>query len=162
MTVIDLIALAIVALSCLLGLMRGFVREAVSLAGWLLAFYAAKTLSPSLADSVPGIDNPSLRYAIALVLVFVTVLLLASLVAIVLRGIVKQAGLGAYDKAVGLLFGAMRALLVLVSLTVVAGLTALPKTEAWRGSWSHDRLESAVSKIAPWLPQDLAALVQFH
>lgn len=162
MTVIDLIALAIVALSCLLGLMRGFVREAVSLSGWLLAFYAAKTLSPSLADSLPGIDNPSLRYAVALVLVFVTVLLLASIVSIVLRGIVKQAGLAAHDKAVGLLFGIARALLVLVSLTIVAGLTALPKTVAWQESWSHGWLESAAGKIGPWLPQDLAALVQFH
>lgn len=162
MTVIDLIALAIIALSCVLGLMRGFVREAMSLAGWLLAFYGARTFAPEVGAVLPGIESASLRYAAALVLIFVTVLLAVSLASMLLRGMVNLAGLGAYDKAVGVVFGLARALLVLLLLTVVAGLSALPKTQAWQGSWSHTWLESAVLYLKPWLPQDLAALIQFH
>jgi membrane protein required for colicin V production len=162
MTVIDLIALAIVALSCVLGLMRGFVREAMSLAGWLLAFYGARTFASEVGAVLPGIESAGLRYAAALVLIFVTVLLAVSLASMLLRGMVNLAGLGAYDKAVGVVFGLVRALLVLLLLTVVAGLSALPKTQAWQDSWSHAWLESAVLYLKPWLPQDLAALIQFH
>ncbi len=162
MTIVDWLVLAVGGLSCVIGLMRGFVREAMSLAGWVLAFYAAKTLAPGFSAEVPGIDNPALRYGVALVLVFVVVLLLASLASMLLRGMVNMVGLGAYDKAVGLLFGGARALVLLLSLTVVAGLTSLPKTRAWQDSWSHSWLESAVVAIKPWLPEDLAALIQFQ
>ena len=162
MTVIDLIALGIVALSCVLGLMRGFVREAMSLAGWVLAFYGARTFAPEVGAWLPGIEDASLRYATALVLIFVAVLLVTGLVSMLLRGMVKLAGLGPHDKAIGVAFGVVRAVLVLLLLGVVAGLTALPKTQAWRDSWSHGWLESAVLYLKPWLPQDLAALIQFQ
>ena len=162
MTVIDLIAVAIVALSCLLGLMRGFVREVMSLAGWLLAFYGARSFAPEVGAWLPGIEDTGLRYGIALVLIFVSVLLAVSLLSLLLRGVVKLAGLGPYDRAVGMAFGLTRAVLVLLALTVVAGLTALPKTEAWRDSMSHAWLEPGVLYLKPWLPQDLAALIQFQ
>lgn len=162
MTVIDLIALAIMALSCLLGLMRGFVREAMSLAGWLLAFYGARSLAPGVSALLPGIEDSSLRYGIALVLIFVTVLLAVSLLSLLLRSVVKLAGLGPHDRAVGVVFGLARAMLVLLALTVIAGLTALPKTEAWRNSISHAWLEPGVQYLKPWLPQEMAALIQFQ
>ncbi|MEW5891869.1 MAG: CvpA family protein [Pseudomonadota bacterium] len=162
MTVIDLIALAIVALSCVMGLMRGFVREAMSLAGWLLAFYGARSFAPEVGAWLPGIEDASLRYGAALVLIFVTVLLAASLLALLMRGMVNLAGLGAYDKMVGAAFGALRAVLILLVLSVVAGLSALPKTQAWQASWSHTWLESAVLSLKPWLPQELAVLIQFQ
>lgn len=162
MTVIDLIALAIVALSCVLGLVRGFVREAMSLAAWVLAFFGARMLAPKVAEWVPGVSDAGLRYAVALVLVFVAVLVAVNLLSLLLRGVVQLAGLVPHDRAVGVAFGMVRAILVLLALTVVAGLTALPKTQAWKESMSHVWLESGVQYLKPWLPQDLAALIQFQ
>ncbi|MDD3528473.1 MAG: CvpA family protein [Gallionellaceae bacterium] len=161
MNAIDWIALAILAGSLAMGLMRGFVREALSLAAWVAAFLAARLFSPALAPLIPGIAEAGLREAAAIVLIFVGVLILAHLLAALLANLLKWAGLGGLDRLLGMLFGTARALVVLVLLTLVAGLTALPRSEAWQASLVHGPLELAAQKIIPWLPDDLAALIRF-
>lgn len=162
MTVIDWIALGVVLISCLAGVMRGFVREAVSLAGWVLAFLAARLLAPEFAPWLPGLENEALRHAAAIVLVFVLVLLVVSLAGRVLGGMVQWAGLGGYDRFLGFVFGGARAGLILVLFSLLAGLTALPKTDGWRDSISHGWLEAAAAWVIPWLPSELAALVEYQ
>ncbi len=162
MTAVDWLAAGIVAVSCLAGLMRGFVREAASLAAWVLAFFAAKLLAPQFAPLVPGLESEPLRYAAAIVAVFVFVLVLVGLGAVALSGMVRWAGLGTYDRFFGLMFGGLRAVLVLLLLTLLAGLTSLPKTEPWRDSVSHAWFEAAAVHMKPWLPADLAALIHYQ
>ena len=161
MTSLDLIALGIFTFSAVLGLMRGLTREVLSLLSWCVAFYAAKSFAPTLAPWIPGLDAPALSHAAALVVIFVAVLIVASLFAAALCGLVKVAGMGAYDSILGGLFGAARGGLILLMLTLLAGLTALPKTPAWRASLIHNPLEQATAKLKPWLPADLAALIQY-
>lgn len=162
MSSLDLIAFGILAFSAVLGLMRGLTREVLSLLSWFLAFYAAKSFAPRLAPLIPGLDAPALSHAAALVVIFVAVLVVASLFAAAVGGLVKVAGLGPYDSVLGGVFGATRGGLVLLMLTLLAGLTALPKTQTWRSSLIHGHLEQAAVKIKPWLPADMAALIQYH
>lgn len=161
MTVIDWIALAILAASLILGLIRGFIREALSLAAWVAAFVAARLFSPALAGHIPGIAEPGLRQAAAIALIFVGVLILGQVLAHILAKLVKLIGLGGLDSLLGMLFGAARAGVVLVVLTLVAGLTALPRSEPWRHSLVHGHLEHVAAKVIPWLPKDLAAMIRF-
>lgn len=161
MTGVDLAVLGILAGSTVLGLMRGLVREAFSLAAWVLAFLGAKFLAPLLAPSLPGGDAPALQHAAALVLVFLAVLIVASLAGKLLSGLVKWAGLGAYDHMLGGLFGVLRAGVAVLGLALVAGLTALPKSQVWQQALVRGPLEQATAKIQPWLPKDLAALIRF-
>lgn len=161
MTTLDLIVLGIVAFSAFLGLMRGLTREALSLGAWILAFLLSKELAPMIAPLLPGIETPSLRHAAALVVVFVAILILASLAGAVLSGLVNLAGLTAYDRILGVLFGVLRGLIAVVGLTLLAGLTALPKTKAWHDAWLRPPLEAAAAKLQPWLPKDLAALIRY-
>ena len=161
MSSLDLIALAIFVFSAVLGLMRGLTREALSLLSWFVAFYAAKSFAPMLAPWLPSLA-PALSHAAALVLIFVAVLIAASLLAAMLGGLVKLVGLGPYDSLLGGLFGAARGSLILLMLTLLAGLTALPKTQTWQASLIHGPLERVAIKIKPWLPTDLAALIQYH
>ena len=90
------------------------------------------------------------------------VLIAASLLSAILGGLVKMVGAGAYDRILGGLFGMARAGLILLMLTLLGGLTALPKTPAWQTSLIHGYLEQAAGKLKPWLPTDLAALIQYH
>lgn len=161
MTAIDWIALAIVAGSLLLGMIRGFVREALSLAAWVAAFLAARIFAPALAAHIPGIAQEGLRQAVAIALIFIGVLVLAQVLAHLLAKLVKWAGLGGLDSMLGMLFGVARAGVLLVLLTLVAGLTAVPLSEPWRHSLVHGPLEQAAVKVIPWLPKDLAALIRF-
>lgn len=161
MTAIDWIALAILAGSLVLGVLRGFVREAFSLAAWIAAFLAARAFSPALATLIPGIEQEGLRQAAAIVVIVIGVLVAAHLSAALLSGLLKMAGLGGFDRFLGMLFGVVRAAVVMVLLTLVAGLTALPRSEAWRASLAHGPLELAANQVIPWLPKDLAALIRF-
>ncbi|MDD4880477.1 MAG: CvpA family protein [Gallionellaceae bacterium] len=160
-TAIDWIALAVLAGSLVMGLMRGFVREAFSLAAWIVAFLAARAFSPTLAGLIPGIAQEGLRQAAAIVLIVTGVLILAHLLAAMLASLLKMVGLGGLDSMLGMLFGVVRAVVVLVLLTLVAGLSALPRSEAWRASLVHGPLEIVAHKVIPWLPKDLAALIRF-
>ena len=161
MSSLDLIVLAILFGSCLLGLMRGLIKEVFSLAAWILAFLAARLLGPVLAPMLPGAANPALQYAAALVLVFVVVMVGASLLGRLLAGIVSWVGLGSLDRALGVAFGAARGVAAIIGLTLLAGLTALPKTETWKVSMTRPALEGAAKFVNPMLPRDLATLIHY-
>jgi membrane protein required for colicin V production len=106
--------------------------------------------------------EPGVRYAAAIALVFVLVLVLAGLVGMMVGGAVRLAGLGVYDRLLGGLFGVTRGLAMLVLLTLLAGLTALPRTTSWQASWAHGALEAMAVRCMPWLPDDIAVLIQFQ
>lgn len=162
MTTLDLIALVIIAGSTLAGVLRGFIREAFSLGAWVLAFFAARFLSPLAVHLIPDLGSEGPRYAAAIVLVFLVVLIGASFAGVALSGLVRLAGLGDYDKTLGAAFGLARALILLVLLAVLAGLTALPRTELWRSSLAHRPLEIAALSVKPMLPPKLGELVRFN
>jgi membrane protein required for colicin V production len=161
MTSLDWIVLAILGLSTFLGVLRGLARESLSLAAWVLAFVGARQFASFVAPALPGLDSPSLRYAVALVLLFVVILILASLASALVAKLINLAGLGFYDRVLGGFFGIVRGTLALLGLTLVAGLTAVPKTQAWQHALTRIPLEQMASKLHPWLPPDLAALIRY-
>lgn len=161
MSGLDLLVVGVLAVSSVAGLMRGLVREVFSLGAWVLAFLFAKSLAPFLAPMVPGVESEALRHFAALVLVFVVILVVASLSGAVLAGMVKWVGLGFYDKFMGMIFGALRGGVILLLLTLLAGLTALPQTRIWQDALTHESLESAARLAIPWLPSGLAEHIRY-
>ena len=93
-TVFDYAVLLIVGASVLLSVMRGFVREVLALAAWLIAFVAASLLSGVVAGWIgQGIADESWRALAAFVAVFFVTLIGMSLVAMAVSGLLKKAGL---------------------------------------------------------------------
>lgn len=158
---LDLLVLLILAGSLLLGLMRGLVKELFSLAAWVLAFLGARALAAPVAPWLPLADAPGMRHALALVVVFIAILVAASLAGSVLAGVVRWVGLGGYDRFTGMLFGLLRAGVALLFLALVAGMTALPHTPLWQGALARPYLESAARAALPWLPRDVARYVHY-
>lgn len=134
----DWFILGVIAISTVLGAFRGFVREAFSLAAWVAALIVARVFSHAFATFlVPYIDTPSLRTGTAFVLLFVSTLVLCSVVAYLVQTVVKAAGLGWYDRMLGTVFGVLRGLIiVLVVLMVIAPYVS-------RDTWWHK------SRLAP-------------
>ena len=161
MTGLDLLVVGVMAISAIAGSMRGLVREVFSLGAWVLAFLFAKSLAPFVAPMVPGVESEALRHFAAIVLVFVIILVLASLSGAVLAGMVKWVGLGFYDKFMGLVFGALRGGLIVLLLTVLAGLTALPQTRLWQDALLHEQLEAGARMAMPWLPSSLVEHIRY-
>jgi membrane protein required for colicin V production len=116
----DWIVIVIVALSALLSLWRGFVREALSLAGWVVAFIAANLGAVYLAEAIGDlIANRTGRYIVAWSLLFAVTLVASSLAARLASKLIKVSGLGVLDRMLGSVFGFMRGALIVMALVFV-------------------------------------------
>lgn len=163
MTWLDYAALTILVVSVLWGVWRGLVREVVSIAAWVLAFLGANLFAGPLGDALPkALPTPEIRVLVAFVVVFIAILAVCALVSKLLSKLVHVAGLGELDRTLGGLFGAARALLILLAFALVAGLTALPRQPVWRNSLSGPLLAQAVLAIKPWVPPSFGLRLRYH
>jgi membrane protein required for colicin V production len=133
---IDWIIIALIALSALISLIRGFVKEAMSLVIWMVAFAVAVNFKESAAELLINmIDQPSIRQLAAFGGLFVGTLLLGSMVNFLLGKLVSSTGLSGTDRMLGLVFGVFRGLLIVLALVVILP-SALPvdKDPWWQAS----------------------------
>lgn len=163
MTSLDYAVLAVLALSALLGLWRGVVREVVSLAGWVAAIVATTLFAAQAAQLIPAtFATPAVRSIIAGVAIFLVVLMVASICGLLLSRLLRVAGLGLADRMLGGAFGFARGALICVLFAVAVGLTALPREPFWRDAQVRGPLETAVVAAKPWLPRAVADRVRFE
>lgn len=162
MSPLDIAILAVLLLSTAWGVWRGFVREILSLAGWVLAFLAANAVAAPIGDALPAsMAREEVRVLIAFVVVFVFTLSATTLVAMLLSRLFKAAGLGGVDRTLGGVFGLARGVLILVAATIAAGLTTLPRDSLWKQSVGAGMLTRAVVQLKPWLPPRLERRLRY-
>lgn len=163
MSGLDWVVLLILGMSILISLMRGLAHEIFSLLAWVMAFLAAKWGANLAAPLLPiSVESESLRYFIALAVVFVAMMLLVLLLGRMVKGALGAAGLGGADRLVGAVFGLLRGVVILTGLTLVAGLTALPKTQFWQLSESAKYLEFLAGSAVPLLPENLSKHLHYR
>ena len=115
LTVLDVIVIAVVLMSAALAMIRGFVREVLSNASWLIAAVAADTLyQPFLPLVRPYFESATVALIVTAAAVFFIALLLASYITMKISDFVIDSRVGAVDRALGFLFGAARGGLLLV------------------------------------------------
>lgn len=162
MTAFDYAVLIIIGLSIILSVMRGLVREVLSILGWVAAFYVAKTYTNQLLPMMPlDIPTESLRILAAFLLLFLATLLVASLLAIALSAIFEKFGLGWLNRFLGALFGVVRGLLIVCVIVLLAGLTDAPNDVRWKNAMFSAPLEALVVSALPWLPEVIAKHVKY-
>ena len=162
MTSFDYIILLIIGISIVVSMMRGAVREVLAIAGWLVAFYVAKTYASQLIPLLPaGIPNESLKVLAAFVILFLGVLLISSLLCIALSGILKKIGLNWLNRGIGAVLGFARGLLIVCVLVFLAGLTSFPKDARWTNAMFSAPLEALVRAMLPLVPQPVAKQVAY-
>jgi membrane protein required for colicin V production len=163
MSVLDLAAITVIVVSAGWGIWRGFTREVMSLAGWILAFLAANTVAADLGERLPAsIATPEVRVLIAFVVVFVLVLIAAAVVGMLVSKFLKAAGLSGVDRTLGGVFGLARGVVILVAFAIVGGLTSLPRQPFWKESVAAGMLERTVAQLKPWLPSALAGRLKYN
>ncbi|MDN5881867.1 MAG: CvpA family protein [Nitrosospira sp.] len=162
MTVFDYAVLAILVLSVMLSVVRGVVRELLSLAGWVVAFMVANSFAAGFAPILPSIiDGELLRTMLAFAGLFLSALLAMGLITMLTSALVRSVGLGFADRFFGSLFGFVRGLMVVLLIVLAAGLTALPQEPFWRKAVLSEPLEMAAMMVTPWLPQDLSKRISY-
>ncbi len=154
---VDVAMLGLLLLSLLAGLWRGLIFEVLSLAGYVLAWFAAQWYAPRVAVWLPWEGAlPAWRLAAAYVLVFVLALLLCGLAARLMRLLVQASPLGPLDRLLGGGFGLLRGLLVLLVLSTLVAMTPFARAPAWADSRGATWLQALREGIQPALPSSVA------
>lgn len=150
---VDIVIPGIIAISALLSLLRGFVREALSLLGWLAAFWIALTFAQDFADLLlTGISAPSLRVVVSFTILFVVTLVVTALVNRLAGSLVSKTGLSGTDRMIGMIFGIARGVVLVAVLVLLAGMTTMPQ-DPW---WQESALVEVFHKLALWLRYTVA------
>jgi membrane protein required for colicin V production len=143
----DWAIIGIIVLSGVISLKRGFIKEAMSLLVWVLAFVVARMFSANMATLlVDYIDVVTVRYAAAFAILFAATLMVGALVNYLVGTLVRMTGLSGTDRLLGMIFGIARgALLVIVAVALIKH---TPLTEAmW---WAESALIPEFLMLEEW------------
>ena len=159
---IDVVILALFALSAILSLFRGFVREAVALATWLIALWVAMAFYEDLATILSQwISVPSAQKITAFAVLFISVLLLGAIVNYLAGRIVDKTGLTGTDKLLGIVFGVARGGVIVAILVLLAGLTPLPQDPWWQDSQFLGYFQELAMWLRSYLPNEIADSISY-
>lgn len=144
---IDYTILAVISLSAIISLVRGFVKEAVSLIVWICAFFVASTFYLNLSTFLTSISDQLIRNAAAISILFITTLILGALVNYIIGQLVSRTGLSGTDRVLGIVFGALRG--VLISAAVIFFMDAFTPASSsiW---WKNSQLIPEFTLIVEW------------
>ncbi len=152
MTWLDMVVVGTIAFSTLWGLLRGMLRELFSLVGWVGGLYVAWRFGHTLvAPHLKGILPAEWVAPVADFLLFFLVLASATVIALLLRGLLYSVGLGFTDRLIGGFFGLLRAAVVIAIMVFLGRSFHLAESPWWQASWlGQPRVQSmAQSLTAP-------------
>ncbi|AWF80607.1 colicin V production CvpA [Microbulbifer sp. A4B17] len=128
----DWIILAIVGISTLIGLSRGFIKETLSLLTWIAAFIVAMMFRDQLAPMLSNlVDTPSLQMIAAFAILFIGTLLAGAGLNMVLSAFVEATGLSGTDRVLGMAFGLVRGAIVVMALLILAPALVPVEQDSW-------------------------------
>ena len=148
----DYTILAVLGLSVLMGLWRGFIGEVLALACWACAFWVAWVFGPALADYFSAsISTPSVRVLLAYAVCFIAVLMAGAIVAFLMRKLIEGSGLSGTDRLLGMVFGLVRGAALVVLVVFLLGFTPA-RRDPW---WGQSQLLPGFEQGAHWLGERL-------
>lgn len=158
----DLVIFAILGLSTLIGVVRGFIVEAMSLLVWALAFWLAFTFGEDVSTLFAGgVDTPSARLFLGYASVFLGALLVGGLLTWALAKLVRSTGLSGTDRLLGLGFGLLRGAALVCVLVLLLGFTPVPGDGWWQQSRLLPGFERGALWMRAWLPDTVAPYLRF-
>jgi membrane protein required for colicin V production len=148
MPIIDIIIAVAIFISVLVGLFRGFVREAISVAALLVAIWAALYFGPAVGDvSQSWLSSEELQKWFGRVLVFAVILSIGALLGWGLSKMIRWSALSGMDRFLGSAFGAARGVL-LVAVAIIGAQYAGFDSEPW---WSQSQLIPHLEVVSDWI-----------
>lgn len=148
----------------MLGLWRGFLKEAISLGSWVCAFIVAFLfINRGAAYLNNYINVASVRIVLAFGLLFVSMLIVGGLVNLIVAQLYnrKQVDLNLTDRLLGLGFGFLRGVAASAMLVLLAGLTPLPGHADWTNSTLLLHFQEGALWLRSFFPQELAKNFKF-
>lgn len=164
MSEVDWVILAVVAVSALVSFMRGFFKEAVSLATWMSAIFITLMFTSRFASLLPRdtFESPTARYTVSALVLFFGTMFIGGLINYLFRKAVGPTTLGPTDRLLGIVFGAARGALIVAMIVLLSNLVPTMKQEVWwRESALLPKFQQAAIVIHQQLPAELAGYFDF-
>jgi membrane protein required for colicin V production len=161
-TIFDYLVLFILVASIVISMLRGLMKEILSLVSWIAAFVVANLFGADLAPLLPAaIPGAALRLIVAFVLLFIGARLLMGLLMMAVDAAINAAGLTLADRGLGGLFGLARGIVIVLAAVMLAGMTDLPKQDFWKNALLSPMAETGARTVQPFLPADITRHVHF-
>jgi membrane protein required for colicin V production len=144
---IDYAILAVIGISALISLVRGFVKEAVSLIVWISAFFVASSFYVNLSTLLTNISDQLLRNAASIAILFISTLILGALVNYIIGQLVSKTGLSGTDRVLGIVFGALRGVLITAAVLFFMDAFTPASSSTW---WQSSQLVPEFILIVEW------------
>lgn len=137
MNVADYVVIAAVAVSAIVGAVRGFLRESIALGTWLVALFVAWHFSDLIEPHLGGLLGASyVRPWAARVIIVALILLFGAGLGAIVGHYARLSIFSGLDRFLGFLFGAARGV-VLIGVFVILGQLLKLDGEVW---WRHSTL----------------------
>ncbi len=157
MSWLDFAFIAVIVMSALISLIRGFVKESISLVTWVVAGFLAFRYFVPLSDMLGSlIESPTLRGVVAFGLLFVATLIVGAIINFIVSQLVTRTGLSGTDKSLGVVFGAARGVLIVAILVLLFGLTPMPQSDAWKDAATIGFYQQIAEWLRAVVPTDAA------
>ena len=144
----DWVILAILVVSSLISLKRGFVKEALSLVNWVAAFILAIAFRAVLADLLSAyIVSASLREIVAFAALFAATLIVGAMLNNVIGELVRMTGLSGTDKTFGMIFGLLRGFLIIMAVLIFVPHIVPINEDGW---WRQSLFIPELLKLEGW------------
>lgn len=156
--ILDLIFISIIVISILVGLIRGAVREVLSLVGLAAAIYLAFRFADEISKAYISqfFEQPRISYLVAFILIIIITIFVIALVNLLISQLLKASGLSFVNRFFGLIFGALRGAVICVIIVMVIRFIPGATQENW---WKDSALAPFFATIAgrsfDYLPKDI-------
>ena len=153
----DWTIVAILGFSSLISIKRGFVKEAISLAIWALAFFVAVAFDDRLAVLLQDtVESASLRFMIAFAVLFAATFVVGSMVNYLLGELVRMTGLTGADRLFGMAFGLARGVIIIMALLILLPMAFPAHQDAW---WQQSLLIPQFLLMEQWCKDSFSLLL---
>lgn len=162
MTIFDYLVLFVLGASVVISMVRGLVKEVLSLIGWVVAFVVANTYAAQLALLMPEVvPGEVLRLILAFIALFIGTRILMGLLSMVLGALLDAGGLSIFDRLLGAVFGLGRGLVIVLAAVILSGMTSLPQQDLWKDALLSPYCELGARTVKDFLPAAMAQHVNF-
>jgi len=154
----DLIIAAIFLISIIVGVMRGFIREALSIVSWIMAIWLGITFCDPAGDFIAqyfSIPADQFRTAAGFALVFISTLFAFSLLSYLISKLLVKGAVKGTDRVLGIGFGLARGGAIVVALFLVARGMGMENSDWWQNSKYLGYFEPAANYVETMLPDGL-------
>ena len=158
---VDYAIIGVIILSALISIVRGFVKEALSLISWVLAFFIASRFYMYITSYLTYFDSDVIRIAVAIAILFISTLIVCAIISYIIGQLVQKTGLSGTDRVLGICFGVIRGILVVaLVLFFIDTFTPLSQSQEWKQSQLIPHFHFIIRWFFDFIQQSSSFLVQ--